>query len=164
MYTYTIDRTWSWPVMSSEIRNIGIHSRNDYFITANFLEINSRGDRGGCGEKWEYYNLLYCIVGPLPDYPQTTVDKVASVIEFIDYLIVCLSVSKYYHFSPHPPLSPLVLIGPLPDYPQRIRVCLSFWIQYLLDCLCACGQILSFLSSSSSFPFIYPTVSSVINF
>ena len=32
---------------------IGNHSRNDYFafITANFLEINKRGDRGGCGEK-----------------------------------------------------------------------------------------------------------------
>merc|ERR1711867_127183 len=32
---------------------IGNHSRNDYFgfITANFFEINSRGDRGGCGEK-----------------------------------------------------------------------------------------------------------------
>ena len=36
-----------------------------------------------------YY--LFEIIGPLPDYPQTTVDKVASVIEFIDYLIVCLS-------------------------------------------------------------------------
>ena len=58
-------------------------------------------------------------IGPLPDYPQTTVDKVASVIELdFVYLIVCLSV---------------------------------------------CGQIFSFLSSSSSFSFIYPTVSSVIN-
>ena len=34
------------------------------------------------------------IIGPLPDDPQTTVDKVASVIEFIDYLIVCVSVCK----------------------------------------------------------------------
>ena len=42
---------------------IGNHSGNDYFgfITANFLEINNRGDsrinegkRGGWGEKWEY--------------------------------------------------------------------------------------------------------------
>ena len=48
------------------------------------------------------------LVGPLPDYPQTTVDKVASAFEFIDYLIVCLCVGKYYHLSPHPPLSPLL--------------------------------------------------------
>ena len=35
---------------------IGNHSRNDYFgfITANFLEFHSRGDRGGWGEKLEY--------------------------------------------------------------------------------------------------------------
>ena len=25
-------------------------------------------------------------------------------------------------------------IGPLSDYPQRIRVCLSLWIQCVLDC------------------------------
>ena len=33
---------------------IGNHSRNDYFgfITANFLEFNTRGDRGGWGENW----------------------------------------------------------------------------------------------------------------
>ena len=53
---------------------------------------------------------LYKNIGPLPDYPQTTVDKVASVIELdFVYLIDCVSVGKYYHFSPHPPLSPLVL-------------------------------------------------------
>ena len=35
----------------------------------------------------------------------------ASVFEFSICLIVCLLVGKYYHFSPHPPLSPLSLIS-----------------------------------------------------
>ena len=39
------------------------------------------------------------IVGPLPDYPQTTVDKVASVIEFIDYLIVCRQIFSFLSTS-----------------------------------------------------------------
>ena len=52
--------------------------------------------------------------GPLPDDPQTTVDKVASVFEFIDCLIDCVSVGKYSHFSPHPPLFPsFILLSPL---------------------------------------------------
>ena len=46
------------------------------------------------------------IIGPLPDDPQTTVDKVASVFEFSDCLLDCLSVGKYSNFSPHPPLFP----------------------------------------------------------
>merc|ERR1711873_280628 len=33
----------------------------------------------------------------------------ASVFEFSICLIVCLCVGKYYHLSPHPPLSPLLL-------------------------------------------------------
>ena len=44
------------------------------------------------------------IIGPRPEYPQTTVDKGASAFEFRLYLIVCLCVSKFYHLSPHPPL------------------------------------------------------------
>ena len=35
--------------------------------------------------------MVSYIIGPLPDYPQTTVDKVASVIELdLDWLSVCL--------------------------------------------------------------------------
>ena len=49
-----------------------------------------------------------------------------------------------------------------PDDPQRIRVASVF--EFSVTWLCVCLQILSFLSSSSSFSFIYPTVSSVINF
>ena len=47
---------------------------------------------------------------PLLDYPQTTVDKSVPQLlkSLLVYLIVCLSVGKYFHISPHPPLSPLV--------------------------------------------------------
>ena len=57
------------------------------------------------------FTFILLIIGPLPDYPQTTVDKVASVIEIRLCLLDCLLVSKYSNFSPHPPLSPLLLIS-----------------------------------------------------
>ena len=56
-----------------------------------------------------FYILAIKRIGPRPEYPQTTVDKVASAFEldfvylFI-YLIDCLSVGKYSNISPHPPL------------------------------------------------------------
>ena len=50
----------------------------------------------------------------------------------------------------------------LPHDPQGIRVASGFEFS---ACLFVCSlQIFSFFSSSSSFSFIYPTVSSVINF
>ena len=72
-----------------------------------------KGEEDGCGRLLSTGDDVVhrSGIGPLPDYPQTTVDKVASVFEFRLYLIDCVCVGKYYHFSPHPPLSPLVLIS-----------------------------------------------------
>ena len=43
-------------------------------------------------------------IGPRPEYPQTTVDKVAPAFEYFIYLLDCLLVGKFYHISPHPPM------------------------------------------------------------
>ena len=48
------------------------------------------------------YNLV--LIGPLPDYPQTTVDKVASVIELdfvylFTWLIVCRQIFSFLSTS-----------------------------------------------------------------
>ena len=45
-------------------------------------------------------------IGPRPEYPQTIVDKSVPQLlkSLLVYLIVCLSVGKYFHISPHPPL------------------------------------------------------------
>ena len=47
----------------------------------------------------EARTIVNFVIGPLPDYPQTTVDKVASVIEFIDYLIVCGQILSFLSSS-----------------------------------------------------------------
>merc|ERR1711873_394040 len=54
------------------------------------------------------------------EYPQRI--RVVSVFETC--VLDCLFVGKYYHLSPHPPLSPLLrnskklAVGPRPEYPQ----------------------------------------------
>ena len=61
-------------------------------------------------------NLTVVYWPAFPDDPQTTGDKVASVFEtsvsLFVYLFTCLCVlGKFSNFSPHPPLSPLLLIS-----------------------------------------------------
>jgi len=46
-------------------------------------------------------------IGPLSDYPQRIRVCLSCWIQYS--LFDCLFVGKYYHFSPHPPLTPLVL-------------------------------------------------------
>ena len=60
--------------------------------------------------------LDMCDIGPFPDYPQTTVDKVASVIELdFTWLIVCLSANIliYLLILLSPLSSLLILLSPL---------------------------------------------------
>ena len=68
------------------------------------------------------YSILvysYQTVGALIDYPQRI--RVCLSI-WIQYLLDCMSVSKFYHLSPHPPLfssgTEFQIIGPRPEYPQ----------------------------------------------
>ena len=92
--------------------------RSFEYVNITFDQLTpSRGRRTGnvwgggyVSEQWVCGSSV--TIGPLPDYPQTTVDKVASVIELdFTWLIVCLLVGKYSNLSPHPPLAPYCLLS-----------------------------------------------------
>ena len=95
--------------------------------------------------RWEL-KRNYIGIGPLSHCPQRI--RVCLSI-WIQTLLDCLLVGKFSHFSPHPPLS--TEDKSVPQSLNSVSVC-------LLDCVFVCGQILSFISSSSSVLLYYGIV------